>query len=125
MIPQFGKRHKWTDSRSLANLEQDKYDENRPRCLVEKPLKAKEKGTIPSLGTFAYHKCGQCGGYICIYKTRQGHNSQTWHGSWLSKNKYMKQKLTELKRKIDKSTIIVEDLNITLFTDDGTTKQKS
>lgn len=37
----------------------------------------------------------------------------------------MKQKLVELKGKIDKSTIIVTDFNITLLTGNGTAKQKS
>ena len=40
-------------------------------------------------------------------------------------SKHMLQKSTELKRKIDKSTIIVEELNTTLLIANETAKQKS
>lgn len=38
-------------------------------------------------------------------------------------SKYVKQKLTKLKRKIDKSGIIIGDFHTTLLTGDRTTKQ--
>ena len=40
-------------------------------------------------------------------------------------SKYMKQKLIELKGKIDKFTITVEDLSISLPTTDRTTRQEN
>lgn len=46
MIPQFGERCKSTGSRSSANPNQGKYDENRPRYLLVKLLKTKDKGKI-------------------------------------------------------------------------------
>lgn len=40
MIPQFGERHyKLTGSRSSANPKEDKYDENRPICIIRQTTK--------------------------------------------------------------------------------------